>query len=324
MEEINFTDIGGIEVGHAQDFDAATGCTVVLCKKGAMGGVDVRGSSPSTRETDGLNPVNVRDHVHAILLTGGSAYGLDAAAGVMQYLEEQDVGRDVEVAKVPIVCGAVIFDLKCGASNIRPDKEMGYAACQSAGTGPVALGSVGAGTGATVGKLKGPEYAMKGGIGTCSYQLGELKVGALIVVNALGDIYDAGTHHIIAGALCDDKKHLAGTEHLMLGDYGCVTDLYASNTVIGVVATNAKLTKDEANKLASIAHDGLARAVRPAHTTFDGDTLFTMATGEVDEINFNVVSLMAARAVETAIVRGVRAAEPLGGAPTCRDLFGDI
>ena len=151
MEEINFTDIGGIEVGHAQDFDAATGCTVVLCKKGAMGGVDVRGSSPSTRETDGLNPVNVRDHVHAILLTGGSAYGLDAAAGVMQYLEEQDVGRDVEVAKVPIVCGAVIFDLKCGASNIRPDKEMGYAACQSAGTGPVALGSVGAGTGATVG-----------------------------------------------------------------------------------------------------------------------------------------------------------------------------
>ena len=190
MEEINFTDIGGIEVGHAQDFDAATGCTVVLCKKGAMGGVDVRGSSPSTRETDGLNPVNVRDHVHAVLLTGGSAYGLDAAAGVMQYLEEQDVGRDVEVAKVPIVCGAVIFDLKCGASNIRPDKEMGYAACQSAGTGPVALGSVGAGTGATVGKLKGPEYAMKGGIGTCSYQLGELKVGALIVVNAVERHFD--------------------------------------------------------------------------------------------------------------------------------------
>ena len=222
----------------------------------------------------------------------GNHLSLSQNSDIMQYLEEQDVGRDVEVAKVPIVCGAVIFDLKCGASNIRPDKEMGYAACQSAGTGPVALGSVGAGTGATVGKLKGPEYAMKGGIGTCSYQLGELKVGALIVVNALGDIYDAGTHRIIAGALCDDKKHLAGTEHLMLGEYGCVTDLYASNTVIGVVATNAKLTKDEANKLASIAHDGLARAVRPAHTTFDGDTLFTMATGEVDEINFNVVSLM--------------------------------
>ena len=322
MEEINFTDIGGITVGHAQDFDAATGCTVVLCEKGAMAGVDVRGSSPSTRETDGLNPVNVRDHVHAVLLTGGSAFGLDAAAGVMQFLEEHGVGRDVEVAHVPIVCGAVIFDLKCGAADVRPDKEMGYAACKNAGTGPIDIGSVGAGTGATVGKIKGQAYAMKGGLGTCAYQLGDLKVGALIVCNALGDIYDAGARRIIAGALCDDKQRLEGTEHLMLGEYGCVTDLYASNTVIGVVATNAKLTKPEANKLASIAHDGLARAVRPAHTTFDGDTLFTMATGEA-HANFNVVSVMAARAVETAIVRGVRAAESLGGAPACKDLFGE-
>lgn len=320
MEEINFTDISGIKVGHAQNFEAATGCTVVLCEKGAVAGVDVRGSSPSTRETDGLNPVNVRDCIHAVLLTGGSAYGLDAAAGVMQYLEEHDVGRDVQVAKVPIVCGAVIFDLKCGRADMRPDREMGYAACENAGTGPVAIGSVGAGTGATVGKIKGPAYAMKGGLGTCCYQLGALKVGALIVVNALGDIYDAGERRIIAGALSENRRRLAGTEHLMLGKYGDVTDLYAGNTVIGVVATNAKLTKSEANKLASVAHDGLARAVRPAHTSFDGDSLFTMATGETCA-NFNVVALMAARAVETAIVRGVHAAESLGGVPACRDLF---
>ncbi|MGI5979735.1 MAG: P1 family peptidase [Oscillospiraceae bacterium] len=320
MQEINFTDIGDIEVGHAQDFDAATGCTVVLCRKGAMGGVDVRGSSPSTRETDGLNPVNVREHVHAVLLTGGSAFGLDAAAGVMQFLEENDVGRDVLVAKVPIVCGAVIFDLKCGRSDVRPDKEMGYAACKNATVGPFAVGSVGAGTGATVGKLKGPEFAMKGGIGTCSYQLGELKVGALMVVNALGDIYDEGTQQILAGALCDDRKHLADTESLMLSDYSEVTDVYTGNTVIGVVATNAKLTKDEANKLASIAHDGLARAVRPAHTTFDGDSIFTMATGEVQG-NFNVVALLAARAVETAIIRAVKSAESVAGVPAYKDLF---
>ena len=320
MEEINFTDIGGIKVGHAQNFDAATGCTVVLCEKGAVAGVDVRGSSPSTRETDGLNPVNVRDCIHAVLLTGGSAYGLDAAAGVMQYLEEHDVGRDVQVAKVPIVCGAVIFDLNCGRADVRPDREMGYAACKSASAGPIAIGSIGAGTGATVGKIKGPKYAMKGGLGACCYQLGDLKVGALIVVNALGDVYDAGARRIIAGALSEDKRCLAGTEHLMLGKYGDVTDLYASNTVIGVVATNAKLTKSEANKLASIAHDGLARAVRPAHTTFDGDTLFAMATCEA-HANFNVVALIAARAVETAIVRGVRAAESMGGAPSCKDLF---
>lgn len=320
MEEIEFTDIGGLKVGHAQDFDAATGCTVVLCEKGAWAGVDVRGSSPSTRETDGLNPVNVREHIHAVLLTGGSAYGLDAAAGVMQYLEERDVGRDVLVAKVPIVCGAVIFDLKCGSAKIRPDKAMGYAACQNAAAGPVLQGSVGAGTGATVGKIKGPAYAMKGGVGSCCYQLGELKVGALIVVNALGDVCDTETGKLIAGALDDSKRSLADSEALMLGACSGVTDLYGSNTVIGVVATNAALTKDEANKLASLSHDGLARAVRPAHTTFDGDTLFTMATGETPA-NFNVAALMATRAVETAIVRGVRSAETMGGVPAYKDLF---
>lgn len=320
MDEIEFTDIGGLKVGHAQDFDAATGCTVVLCETGAMAGVDVRGSSPSTRETDGLNPVNVREHIHAVLLTGGSAYGLDAAAGVMQYLEEHDVGRDVLVAKVPIVCGAVIFDLKCGSAKIRPDKAMGYAACENAGTGPVLQGSVGAGTGATVGKIEGQEFAMKGGIGSCCYQLGELKVGALIVVNALGDVYDTETGKLVAGALDADRQSLADSEALMLGKCGDITDLYSGNTVIGVVATNAMLTKDEANKLASLGHDGLARAVRPAHTTFDGDTIFTMATGETPA-NFNVVALMAARAVETAIVRGVKAADSLAGVPAYKDLF---
>ncbi len=320
MEQVGFTDIRGIKVGHAQDFGAATGCTVVICEAGAVAGVDVRGGSPSTRETDALDSVNVREAIHAVLLSGGSAFGLDAAAGVMQYLEEHHVGRDVRVTKVPIVCGAVLFDLKCGNHMIRPDKNMGYEACENANTNAVINGSVGAGTGATIGKIKGLNYAMKGGIGSFCLKSRELMVGALMAVNCIGDVYDDETHRIIAGARNNDKKSIGNSEELMIKNYSDNTDIFSENTVVGVVTTNAKLSKAEANKLATISHNGIARAVRPAHTTFDGDTIFTMATCEM-EANFNVVCVMAARAVERAIVQAVKCADSIAGFPSYKDLF---
>ena len=320
MEQVSLTDIGGIKVGHAQNFGAATGCTVILCEGGAVAGVDVRGGSPSTRETDALNPANLRTSIHAVLLAGGSAFGLDAAAGVMQYLEERHVGRDVRVTKVPIVCGAVLFDLKCGDYRVRPDQRMGYEACRNAGGVVLPMGSVGAGTGATVGKIKGPGYAMKGGIGSFCLKTGELMVGAVMAVNCMGDIYDAGSNRIIAGALNEDGKTFAGGEALLIDRYRDETDVFSENTIIGAVVTNAVLTKGEANRLASVAQDGIARAVRPAHTTFDGDTIFAMATGEA-RANFNAVAALAARSVENAILQGVVRARSLGGFPAFRDLF---
>lgn len=319
MEQVNFTDIGGIKVGNAQDFAAATGCTVVICENGAVAGVDVRGGSPGTRETDALNPVNAGKSIHAVLLAGGSAFGLDAAAGVMQYLEEHDVGRDVKVTKVPIVSGAILFDLKCGDYKIRPDKRMGYEACEQATDGVFPIGSVGAGTGATIGKAKGPEFAMKGGLGSFCLKTGNLMVGAVIAVNCVGDIYDAHSDGIIAGVLNDDKRTVGSSEALMVENYTNKTDFFSENTVIGVVATNAILSKAEANKLASISQNGIARAVRPAHTTFDGDTIFTMATGKV-EADFNVVGILAAHSVENAILRAIKNAKSLGGFPAYRDI----
>lgn len=321
MKQVEFTDIGGLKVGHAQNFDAATGCTVVLCEEGAVAGVDVRGGSPGTRETDALDPVNLRKSIHAVLLAGGSAFGLDAAAGVMQYLEERGVGRDVMVAKVPIVCGAILFDLKCGDYRIRPDKEMGYEACRSAGSGPFPVGSVGAGTGATIGKIRGLGYAMKGGIGSYCLRTGDLVVGAVMAVNCVGDIFDAKANRLIAGVLNDDKKTVGNTEALMVENYRNDKDIFSGNTVIGVVATNAVLTKAEANKLASVSQNGIARAVRPAHTTSDGDTIFTMATGKI-KADPDVVGILAARSVENAILQAVKSAESLGGYPAYRDLFG--
>jgi L-aminopeptidase/D-esterase-like protein len=318
MEQVNFTDIGGIRVGHAQNFEAATGCTVILCEEGAVAGVDVRGGSPGTRETDALNPVNACKSIHAVLLSGGSAFGLDAAGGVMQYLEERGVGRDVKVTKVPIVCGAILFDLKCGDFRIRPDKAMGYEACKNAAAGNFPIGSIGAGTGATVGKMRGTEFAMKGGIGSFALKTGDLIVGTVIAVNCVGDVYDADAGRIIAGMLGKGNA-VGGTEDYIL-ERSAGKDLFSENTVIGVVATNANLTKAEANKLAAIAQDGIARAVRPAHTVFDGDTIFTMATGKATA-DFNAVSVLAVRAVEKAIVQAVKSAAPLAGYPAYRDFF---
>lgn len=313
------TDMKGISIGHAENCQAATGCTVILCPAGAVAGVDVRGGAPGTRETDLLNPVNYVDKVHAILLAGGSAFGLDAAAGVMQYLEEQGAGFDVGVTKVPIVAGAVLFDLQCGDYRVRPDKAMGYAACQAAGSKPVAEGSVGAGTGATVGKIFGVQHAMKGGLGTACLGAGDLLVGAVVAVNCLGDVVNPADGSIVAGAYASNPFRFLNSEEGLLAQHDSKTNRFAGNTTIGAVITNAVLTKGQACKVASMAHNGYARSIRPAHTLFDGDTIFTMATGEV-VADVNVVGVLAARAVEQAVLRGVTEAVGLAGFLACREV----
>lgn len=318
------TDISGIEVGQAQDDKALTGCTVVLCRKGAVAGVDVRGSAPGTRETDLLNPVNLVEEVHAILLAGGSAYGLDAASGVMRYLEENDIGFDTGAGKVPIVPGAILFDLNIGRGDVRPDAEMGYRAAQAASPDVPAEGNVGAGTGASVGKIFGLKSAMKTGIGTASMSVSGLVVGALVVVNAFGDVIDPKGGQILAGARSTNlgplrlgqEGYFADTLEIMKTFIGRTALGLATrtNTVIGVVATNAKLTKPEATKVAQMAQDGLARTIRPAHTMLDGDTIFAMATGE-KKADPSTVGAFAAEVVAQAIVRGTQKAAPAGGLP---------
>ena len=306
------TDVPGIRVGHATNREAMTGCTVVLCPKdGAVGGVDQRGGSPGTRETDLLRPMHLVQRVHAVLLAGGSAFGLDAAGGVVHWLEEQGIGYDTGVARVPIVPAAILNDLKVGRADVRPDAAMGYAACQAAGEGPVAEGSVGAGTGCTVGTILGHGRASKAGLGTASVDLGGgLVVGAIVAVNAFGDVVDPRSGQILAGARVLRGEGFADTLATMKGLVGKAISRIGSRnqTVIGVVATNARLTKEGANKVAQMAHDGLARAVRPAHTLFDGDTLFALATGQ-KQGDVNLVGAFAAEVVAEAIVRAVKTAK---------------
>ncbi len=319
MEIIKFTDIKGIKVGHEQNMEAATGCTVILCEDGATAGVDVRGGAPGTRETDLLNPVNMVDKIHGVLLTGGSAFGLDAAGGIMKYLEENGIGFDVGVTKVPIVCGAALFDLAIGDYKVRPDKEMGYRACINANNIYCPEGNVGAGTGATVGKVLGPEFSMKGGLGCFALRAGDLMVGAMVAVNALGDIIDPQNGKIVAGVLNQDKSGLRNTEDIMIGKYDDKRNLFNGNTTIGAIVTNAKLTKAGATKVASMAHNGYGRTIYPAHSMYDGDTIFALATGEI-EVDINVVGLLAARVMERAIVRAVQNTEGLCGHKAFTDL----
>ncbi len=322
----SITDVPGLKVGHYTDPVGITGCTVVLCPEGAVGGVDVRGSAPGTRETDLMRPVRLVQEVHAVLLSGGSAYGLDAAGGVMRWLEEQGVGFDVGVGVVPIVPAAVLFDLTIGDPHARPDAAAGYAACQSADDGPVAEGNVGAGTGATVGKLFGPKFATKSGLGSASVKIGKgIIVGALVAVNAFGDVVDPETGRILAGTRKPVVGGFVDTARRMQGDLG-QTILGFANTTIAVVATSAYLSKEGANKMAQMAHDGLARSIRPIHTMFDGDTVFALATGKPDkkgrvkEADWSVIGAAAADVLAQAVVRAVRAAESLGGVPAARDL----
>ncbi len=321
IKEIKFTDIDGIKVGHAQNFEAGTGCSVIICENGATAGVDVRGGSPGTRETDLLKSENLVSQVHAVMLSGGSAFGLDAASGAMQYLEERNIGFDVQVTKVPIVCSAVLFDLVAGDYKTRPDKEMGYKACENANNNECPNGNVGAGTGATVGKFLGVERAMKGGLGSYAVQVGDLQVGAIVAVNCLGDVIDPDTGEILAGLLDEDKKSLIGTESIMAMKYSEKKNLFSGNTTIGVIATNGIFTKPEANKLSSMAHNGYGRSMRPAHSIFDGDTIFTMCTGKV-EADINVVGFLAAEVMARAVVNAIKFAESAYGFKSYKELKG--
>ena len=305
------TQVRGLEVGQFTDPRRPTGCSVVIARTGAVGGVDVRGAAPGTRETDLLDPANLVGVVHAVLLTGGSAWGLDAAGGVMRWLEEEGVGLYVGSAPgqvVPIVPAAVLFDLHLGDARIRPDAAAGYAACQAAGD-EIAQGNAGAGAGATVGKLFGMPYAMKGGIGTASVTLEGVTVGALIAVNALGDVVDPAAGTPIAGARTEDGQQLRGSVAAALAGDKPLALLAGANTTIGVVATDAPLTKAQCQRLAGAGHDGLARAIRPVHTMSDGDTLFALSTGMAGALDFNVLCTMAGEAVARACVNAVQSAQ---------------
>jgi L-aminopeptidase/D-esterase-like protein len=300
------TDIQGIEVGHAQDDEGLTGCTVILCRKGAVAGVDIRGGAPGTRETDLLNPINLVQKVHAIVLAGGSAFGLEAATGVMRYLEEKKIGYKMREARVPIVPAAILYDLSVGRASARPDSAMGYLAASRASSAPPAEGNIGAGTGASVGKIRGMKHAMKAGLGTWSVNLDGIIVGALVAVNAVGDVIDPRSGIRIAG--------LRSGATLNWMKKGQTHSAVKSNTVIGVVATNARLTKTQATKVAQMAQDGLAQAIRPAHTMFDGDTIFAVATGE-KKADVSTIGAFAAEVTAEAIVRAVKMAKPSGGLP---------
>ncbi|AMM23449.1 P1 family peptidase [Variovorax sp. PAMC 28711] len=306
------TDVAGLEVGHFTDTRRPTGCTVIVTRDGAVGGVDVRGAAPGTRETDLLAPGNLVERVHGIMLAGGSAWGLAATEGAMQWLEERGIGMDVRFGTLPIVPAAVLFDLPMGDARIRPDAAAGYAACEAASTHAPAEGNVGAGTGALVGKLFGVDRAMKGGVGTASITVGGVTVGALIACNALGDVIDPETAQVVAGARTADGKALLDTRRALMRGELPKPLLAGTNTTIGVVATDAVLTKVQANRLAMVAHDGLARSINPVHTMSDGDTLFTLATCRVplddSTPGMTVLGAMAAEVVARATVRAVRAA----------------
>ena len=305
----SITRVAGIEVGHFTDTRRPTGCTVVMAREGAVAGVDVRGAAPGTRETDLLHPSNLVDKVHAIMLAGGSAWGLEAATGAVRWLEERGVGLDVAVGRLPIVPAAVLFDLLVGDMRIRPDAAAGYAACAAASGADPAEGNVGAGTGAVVGKVFGIQHAMKGGVGTASVTVDGVTVGALIACNALGDVIDPETAQVMAGARTDDGRALRDTRRALLRGQPPQPLLAGTNTTIGVVATDAILTKVQAHRLAIAAHDGLARSINPVHTMSDGDTLFSLGTGRAGKsLGMMVLATMAAEATARATARAVQAA----------------
>lgn len=315
MSAGNMTDVAGIKVGNMQDQDALTGCTAIVMEEGATCGVDVRGSAPGTRETDLLDPMKTVDVVHGICLAGGSAFGLDAASGMMKYLEEEDIGLDIDVAKVPIVPAAVLFDLPIGKAHVRPDKQMGYEAAKQSEKGAFAFGNQGAGCGATVGKLAGFDHSMKGGLGSASIELDNgLTVGAIVAVNALGEIRHPETGEVLAGAFNQDTGEMMNSLELLKA--GTKQDfLSGANTTIGVVAANSALTKPQAKKIAQVTQNAFARTIYPAHTTQDGDTVFAVGTGTT-AYNLDLISQLAQQTMEKAIVEAVKAAEAIPGTPS--------
>lgn len=320
MKEIAITELPNVQIGQAQSETAGTGCTVLLFgKDGAPAGLDVRGGGPASRESELLKPMAAAGAIHAILLSGGSAFGLDAAGGVMRYLEERNIGFDVGVTKVPLVCQSCLFDLTVADAQVRPDAAMAYEACQNAEEGNYRDGNFGAGTGATVGKLLGMEHCMKSGIGSYAVQVGALQVGAIVAVNALGDIYDWKTGQKIAGLLAEDHKTFLNAEEIELQKIDVVENKFVGNTTLGVVLTNARFDKAKLCKIAGMAHDGYARAIRPVHTTADGDSIYAVSLGAVSA-DQDVVGALGAQVMAQAIVRAVQAAKSAYGFPAASEL----
>lgn len=314
MKEIRMSDIKGIEVGQTENKEGGSGCTVILCKEGCFAGVDVRGGGPATRETDLLNPINMVQKIHAVCLSGGSAFGLDAAGGVMRYLEEQNCGHDMGFVKVPIVCGASLFDLGVGDAFCRPDSKMGYEACLNIQK-EIKEGNVGAGCGASVGKFMGKEHAMKSGLGTYGIEVNGLQVAAIVAVNACGNVIDATTQTQLAGIYLNDD--ILSTKDALI--QMLEKPLPEGNTTIGCIVTNAKLDKAKCSKVAGITHDAYARSIQPVHTMSDGDSIFVMATGEVDA-QTDVVGILACECMTNAIHRAVKLAESAYGLKAWRDV----
>jgi L-aminopeptidase/D-esterase-like protein len=320
--ETTLTDVPGTKVGHFTDARRPTGCTAILFEKGAVAGVDVRGAAPGTRETDLLNPINTIQHIFGIMLAGGSAFGLDAASGAMRFLEEKGIGFKLGTLTIPIVPAAILFDLSIGDGRIRPDAAAGYAACKAATSGPVAEGSIGAGAGATIGKLFGPKSMMKSGLGSASTTVGDtgVIVGAIVAVNASGDVIDPANGRIVAGARKPDGSGFIGSMARLRE--GRPTDsLTGRNTTIGVVATNAIFDKAQMTKIAQMAHDGLARTINPVHTPMDGDTIFAASTGTVhSSLDHGVIGAIAAEVMAEAVLRAVKRASSVLGIPAWRDI----
>lgn len=319
MKTIRLQDIKGIQVGQAQDINGGSGCSVILCKEGATAGVDVRGGGPATRETDLLNPINMVQQIHAVMLSGGSAFGLDASAGAMAYLEEHKCGFDMGVAYIPIVCGASLFDLSVGDATCRPDKAMGYEACVKSEENEIIEGNYGAGIGASVGKLLGFECAMKSGQGTYGIACGDVQVAALVAVNACGNVVDYKTNEMLAGVYDKEHHRILSTTDLLYASIKQEAQPNCTNTTIGCIVTNAKLTKAQCTKVAGIAHNAYARAIHPVHTMSDGDTIFVLSTQEV-VANVDTIGVMAVDVMAEAINRGVKLAEGAYGLTAYQDL----
>ncbi len=318
--EIPITDIVPLRIGQAENAQAGTGCTVLVAENGMAAGLDVRGGGPASRESQLLNPLMAAQTIHAVVLSGGSAYGLGAANGVMQYLEERGYGYDTGYALVPLVAQADIYDLSVGDAGVRPDAAMGYQAAANAFENPnYRDGNYGVGCGATVGKIAGMDTCMKTGVGSYAVQIGELQVGALVVVNALGDVFDWKTGEQIAGLLAEDKKTMRSTSEFMKQSVAAVDNKFTGNTTLAVIVTNAKFSKTQLCKIAGMGHDGMARSIRPVHTSADGDSVFALSVGDV-EADQDLVGLLGAEAVSEAVVRAVKSAENAYGYPSASGL----
>ena len=322
MHEIPVTDVGPVFIGQVENSEAATGCTVFIAPQGMPAGLDVRGGGPASRESQLLNPLMAAQRIHAIVLAGGSAYGLGTANGVMQYLEEKGIGYDTGYALVPLVAQADIYDLSVGKASVRPDPAMGYEAAKTALEAPnYRDGNYGAGCGATVGKSAGMDYCMKSGIGSYAVQIGELKVGAIVVLNALGDVYDWKTGQQIAGLLTEEKDGLRSTSEFMRRSYAVVENKFTGNTTICVVLTNASFHKAQLCKIAGMAHDGYARSINPVHTSADGDSIYAVSLGDV-AADQDLVGTLSAEVVSEAIIRAVQHADGAYGYPSWKDMQG--